>query len=181
MRTVLVILLKLILFIVAAAATSTETRTPPTTTSQSTITASSLIVSTTISSALTISDQTYTRYGVSSGNYYYKTVQVTVSRTGSYSFACSSNMIAYGYLYNNSFVASTPALNLLISNGDLGGTAQFEFTYYLTSDVTYILVATTYSTGVTGTFSILASGPAALTLTVIVIPRPTGTTIVTIQ
>ncbi|CAF4456529.1 unnamed protein product, partial [Rotaria magnacalcarata] len=88
-------------------------------------------------------------------------------------------MDTIGYLYENSFVASTPLLNLLLYNYDTGGPVKFGFTYYLSSGITYILVVTTSSTDVTGAFSILASGPSEFTLTLIVITIPTGTTIAT--
>ncbi|CAF2182727.1 unnamed protein product [Rotaria magnacalcarata] len=88
-------------------------------------------------------------------------------------------MDTIGYLYENSFVASTPLLNLLFYNYDTGGPVKFGFTYYLSSGITYILVVTTSSTDVTGAFSILASGPSEFTLTLIVITIPTGTTIAT--
>ncbi|CAF3944088.1 unnamed protein product [Rotaria sp. Silwood2] len=88
-------------------------------------------------------------------------------------------MDTYGYMYRSSFDASTPSSNLLASDDDSGGNGQFQLTVYLTSGTTYILVVTTYIPGVVGPFSIIASGPAIVVFTLIVIPTPTGTTVPT--
>ncbi|CAF4509938.1 unnamed protein product, partial [Rotaria sp. Silwood2] len=95
---------------------------------------------------------------------YFQAIQVTVPISGSYSFKSDSFLDAYGYLYANTFDPSNPKANVLIEDDDTGGYQQFLINYWMQYGYTYVLVFTTYSPRVTGTFSIVASGPARVNL-----------------
>ena len=93
-------------------------------------------------------------------NIYYETIQVTVYTTGTYIITSSSSMDMYGYLYTGGVIFSNLSLNLLVYDDDSGGNAQFKLVVYLQPNITYILIATTFSGGVTGPFSIFVLGPS---------------------
>lgn len=73
----------------------------------------------------------------------------------------------YGYLYINNFDPSITWNNFLQENDDDGGSKQFLIQYALQANVTYILIATTFSTRVFTTFSIIAQGPAHVSFNLI--------------
>jgi hypothetical protein len=130
------------------------------------------------SSALTLGSGTFSRAGGSGSNYYYEAIQINVNTTGIYTFISQSNtresnmdttdtstfvsqgyMDTYGYIYQDSFYPSNPAVNSLQQDDDNAGHLQFRLTVSCRADITYVLVFTTFSGGVTGPFSIMASGP----------------------
>ncbi len=71
-------------------------------------------------------------------------------------------MDTYGYIYDSSFDPAFPTINLLALDDNTGGNDQFKFGNVFPSLANWILVVTTFSPGVTGAFSIFASGPALL-------------------
>lgn len=93
---------------------------------------------------------------------YYDAIQIKVSTTGNYTILCNSTMDTYGSIYNNSFDPSFPNLNLMSSDDESGGRLQFKIIIFLLPMAKYILVATTFFSNVTGTFSIVATGPGLL-------------------
>lgn len=84
---------------------------------------------------------------------------MVVLSSGTYTIVSSSNVDTYGYIYSNSFDPSNVGLNLITQDDDSGGNVQFRLSVFLQAGTTYILVATTYSPGVTAPFTIIASGP----------------------
>lgn len=114
------------------------------------------------SSSLTNSSSVFHRPWKFNGRYYYKAIQFFVSTHGSYSFKSVSQIDMYGYLYAQYFDATNLYINLLIYDDDSNGGLQFYFRFSLQSG-TYVLVATTYSGNVTGSFSIVVNGPANIT------------------
>jgi hypothetical protein len=85
---------------------------------------------------------------------------VRVNTPGSYTFKSSSTIgDTFGYIYQGNFYPSYPQYNIVAQDDDGAGSGQFQITATLRSDVTYILVFTTYTPGLTGSFSISASGP----------------------
>jgi hypothetical protein len=76
--------------------------------------------------------------------------------------ASSSLFDSYGCLYDGSFNPLYPSQNLITTDNDGGGNRQFQISRSLQSGRTYILVVTTYITGVTGSFIIRADGPASV-------------------
>ena len=114
---------------------------------------------------MTVISQTYHRADTSSSSTnYYEAIQMKVSMTGNYTIVCHSNIDSYGYIYNNTFDPVFPFLNLLKSNDDTGGNRQFKLQLVLQIRTQYILVMTTYDVGVTGSFSIITTGPASISL-----------------
>jgi hypothetical protein len=85
---------------------------------------------------------------------------VRVDTTGTYTFKSSSTIgDTYGYIYQGNFYPSYPSYNIVTQDDDGSGNRQFQLTATLRSDITYILVFTTYTPNLTGSFSISASGP----------------------
>ena len=110
---------------------------------------------------LTINSPDYSRAGGRiSGSYYYQAYEVRVATTGTYYFTTSSTIPdTYGYLYQGNFYPSHPSYNIYTQDDDSAGNRQFKLTATLRSDMTYILVFTTYNERATGSFNIVVSGP----------------------
>lgn len=107
-----------------------------------------------------MNSETYSRDGASGVNYYYEAIEIRVNTTGTYTFTSSSSITnTYGYLYQGKFYPSYPSFNIVTKDDDSAGNGQFQLTAILRSDITYLLVFTTYQEGNTGSFSIIASGP----------------------
>jgi hypothetical protein len=68
-------------------------------------------------------------------------------------------MDTYGFIYQGNFYPTFPYFNIHKQDDDGNGSSQFKLTSELRSDITYILVVTTFSQTTTGAFSITASGP----------------------
>ncbi len=109
-------------------------------------------------SALTTSSQTYARTGCNDANYYYEAIQVNVIDSGMYSFRSNSLITTYGYIYNDTFTPFDPIVNLYSEAYERCFDGQFKLTIVLQANITYTLVVTTYSSNVTGAFSIFVSG-----------------------
>jgi hypothetical protein len=123
------------------------------------ITTRSPTITSNYTGVLTTNNQNYTRHG-SAGLFYYQAIEVRVSTTGTYTFRTSSTIgDTYGYLYQGNFYPSYPQYNIVTQDDDGSGNRQFRLTATLRSDLTYILVFTTYQEQNTGSFSIVASGP----------------------
>lgn len=122
-------------------------------------------VNTTVPSAWTTSNPTYTRPSGTNETYYYDTFNLMVYTTGVYAIGSNSNIDTYGCLYNGTFVPEIPVLNSMIcvDDGDTGG--QFRFEQHLRSNIVYTLVATTYIARQTGPYTIVVSGPTRVILT----------------
>lgn len=117
------------------------------------------------SNVLTTNSLRYTRHGTPSGTFYYHAIEVRVNRTGDYKFRTGSTIPdTFGYLYQGNFYADYPSYNLITSDDDGSGNNQFLLTATLRSDVTYILVFTTYNQQQTGSFEVSASGPGYASL-----------------
>jgi len=114
--------------------------------------------------ALNMNSQTYTRYG-SSGSFYYQAIEVRVPTTETYTFRSSSTIAdTIGYIYQGNFYPSYPQYNIVAQDDDTAGGGQFLITATLRSDMTYILVFTSFSPVNTGTFDVTASGPGYVSL-----------------
>jgi hypothetical protein len=74
-------------------------------------------------------------------------------------------MDTYGYFYNVYFDPFDPSQSLITYDDDSGDNRQFKISLNLQSGSRYILVVTTFSGGVTGRFSIRATGPASVGFT----------------
>ncbi len=67
-------------------------------------------------------------------------------------------MDAYGFIYKNTFNPLNPSENLLLVEDDSGSDFQFRLDIRLSSEMTYVLIMTTYQLKETGAFSIVALG-----------------------
>jgi hypothetical protein len=86
---------------------------------------------------------------------------MNVSISGSYEFISNSSVDTYGFIYRNSFNATSPNENLLTQNDDSLDGSQFQIKISLESTANYILV-TTYTGNVKGSFSLIASGTGSV-------------------
>jgi hypothetical protein len=75
------------------------------------------------------------------------------------------NIDGVGYLYQSYFDPFNPSYNLLAQDDQSGGNNQFSIQTYLQAGVSYVLVFTTFQPNVTGSFSIVASGPEEVEFT----------------
>jgi hypothetical protein len=110
--------------------------------------------------------------GGPAGNYYYVAIQINFPTAGHYDITSNSMIDTYGYLYDGSFDPANPSVNLRWQHDDSNGQFQFLFGMTIGSRYTLTLVTTTYSAGVTGAFSVVVTGPAAVTFTPISAPAP---------
>jgi len=118
------------------------------------------IITTSYSNALTVNSQNFSRDGNAASFYYYQAIEVRVPTTGTYTFTTSSTIAdTYGYLYQGNFYPTYPSVNLITQDDDGAGGRQFQITATLRSDITYVLVYTTYTQSATGSFNIAATGP----------------------
>jgi len=108
---------------------------------------------------LTTSDRNYTRYGCL-GTFYYRALQLRTATTGKYTFQSSSEIHhTFIYLYQGNFYPNDPQYNIVIQGDDSSENYPFGFTVILRSDLTYVLVFTTFSPLATGAFNIIIKGP----------------------
>ena len=124
--------------------------------------ANSLVTNTNITSTITVNSSNYVRYGGGADNYYYEAFSFRVSTSGIYKFRSYSSVDTYGYLYQTSFSPASDWVNLIAYDDDGGTRGQFEFSGYLQINRTYIIIATTYFSEITGSYTLVVSGAAAI-------------------
>lgn len=114
----------------------------------------------TYSSSLLVTSQTYLRPGgVSGESYYFKAIQVTVRTEGTYVLASNSSLDTLGYLYDTYFDPSDALVNLITGDDDSGENFQFSLRAFLRVGRTYVLVITTHGEAETGRFVVTVIGP----------------------
>ena len=135
-------------------------------------------VSSTVNGSLTNGSAAFVRPDGYGTRYYYHAYMVSVTTAGTYSFTTASSIDTFGFLYDGPFDPSNPASSLLMSDDDGGSILQFKITTVLESSRTYTLVVTTHGSSVIGSYSLIASGPVQLSLTMFVPStiRPSSTT-----
>lgn len=124
---------------------------------------------------LSANSPTFGRPNGNGSGYFYETFTVNISLPGIYRFQSSGRMHCYGLLYDDTFDPLRPSRNLLASDGENTDRSHFEINASLQAQRTYNLVVTTHGESMTGEFSIIASGPAQVTLdrfTATDTPRP---------
>ncbi|CAF2028725.1 unnamed protein product [Rotaria magnacalcarata] len=121
-------------------------------------TTNAYMINTTVYSALSLANPRYARPDTSNSTYYYDTFNVKTNITGLYTIASNSAIDTYGFLYNGSFFPNSPTRNLVISDDESGGNAQFRLSVYLQSYAQYVLVVTTYYGNVFGPYMVMTSG-----------------------
>ena len=127
---------------------------------------------------LSYSDPQFNRHNTSASYFYYQAIQVIAPTSGTYIFTSDSSIDTFGYFYQTSVDPSYPAQNLITSDDDSGSREQFSFSVYLSSGSIYVLLVTTFSPGILGSFTIDASGPLGVQMAMILLStsRPIGTT-----
>ncbi len=101
----------------------------------------------------------FSRIECGSSNYYYQAIQVNVVETGCYSLVSNSTIDIYGYIYTDNFDPFNMNMNLLSQSDQSYRNNQFELISVLQTDITYILVMTTFDPNMIGLFSVLVTGP----------------------
>ncbi|CAF4317101.1 unnamed protein product [Rotaria sp. Silwood2] len=122
------------------------------------------VISSSYSSELSLNSGIFYRLNDDIDNYYYyQAIQVHVPVSGTYIFTSDSSLDTIGFFYDTNFDPSVPTKNL-VTNDDDGGdiSLQFLVEVFLEAEHPYILVVTTHGDAETGSFSISASGPAAV-------------------
>jgi hypothetical protein len=92
------------------------------------------------------------------------------STNGLYTISSNSTMDTYGFIYNNSFDRLIPNNNLLTWDNDRAGNKQFQMLLNFTATYNYILVLTTYTGMVFGSFSVIVWGPGEVGFSLMVEP-----------
>lgn len=124
------------------------------------------------SSALNDTTQTYChRDPCTDTFYYFEAIQLNISTTANYIIFSNSTMNTYGYIYKDGFIPVQRNIYLIQSDDDSGNNQQFMFNIILQANANYILVVTTFSSHVTGAFSIIATGPQPVAFSRIYISR----------
>ncbi|CAF1437501.1 unnamed protein product, partial [Adineta steineri] len=118
----------------------------------------SSIVQSPYSSILTEKHPTYSRIDCDLPNHYYEAIQMNVNESRYYSLYVNSSIKIYGYIYTKNFYPVIPSINLVLKNKNSFYERQFKFRAFLQSTTSNILVVTTSSPNVTGTFSVIVSG-----------------------
>lgn len=98
----------------------------------------------------------------SSSEFFFQAFELVVNQTGFYNLSSISNFDTFGYLYDWNFYPSDPTINMINSDDDGANHTQFRLTYVLQAGVRYILVATSFASGVTGPFTVSAVGPGQI-------------------
>lgn len=123
-------------------------------------------VSVTYNGSLAVTDPTYDRpndgtpptsLANKGKNVYYNLITLTINSTGLTSISTNSALDNFLVLYSSGgFVEATPLLNAIVSNDDLAG-SNAGFSYDFTSTGTYYLVFSSFSSGITGPYSVTVS------------------------
>ena len=109
----------------------------------------------------------YSRDQCQSSDYYYQAMQFNVKESGIYRFQSESKIYMYGYLYRDTFDPTKPDQNLLSENGRICSAGILWLNASLSSNATYILIATTDVPARTGVFTICAFGASNVTFSLI--------------
>jgi hypothetical protein len=137
----------------------------------STTTTSPSFVISSYSSELTNGSERYPQ-----ADRYYEAIEIIVNSIGTYTFKSEEYIDGIGILYQPNFDPYNPSTNRIIEDDQSGGNNQFQFTVSLEAGVLYTLVFTTYGSRVTGTFTVVASGPDHVEFTPISIQQSTTIT-----
>jgi hypothetical protein len=90
---------------------------------------------------------------------YYEAIYMNVVANGCYSFSNNRGVDTFSYIYKDTFVPLDSSINLISRSDNSLNNTQFQLTTYLQTNTSYVLVVATSPSNVTGTFSILVSGP----------------------
>ena len=125
------------------------------------------VVQSIYASEFTTSSDMYSRDQCQSSDYYYQSLRIEVATSGIYRFQSESKIYMYGYLYRHTFDPAKPEKNLLLENDRICSVRILWLNASLSSNTTYILIATTDVPARTGVFTIYAVGAANITFSLI--------------
>ena len=117
-----------------------------------------------VNGVLTTSSPVFSRSRIS-GSYYYEAYSFVAPTSGIATFETTDALFSDGendtylHLYQTSFNPANPNTNLIAYDDDSGLGVLSLISQTLTAGTTYIIVATTYSSSVTGTYRLQASFP----------------------
>ncbi|CAF1080631.1 unnamed protein product [Adineta steineri] len=98
-------------------------------------------------------------------NYYFHAIKVRVFTTGLYSFTSNSTFDTYGSFHHYPVELTNSSKSMIAYNDDSGGGGrEFQINLTLQSNKIYVLLVTTYSSNVTGLFTIIVEGPSNVEL-----------------
>jgi hypothetical protein len=124
---------------------------------------SSVVTQAVYASELTLNSSKFSRNCIIP-NCYYEVIQLNVHEDGFYAFIIESAVMTYGYIYRASFNPLSPKMNIVEEYFSKHRCYKdYKLLVYLQKQTTYILVATTYNSNVTGSFSVFASGQSNVT------------------
>lgn len=100
-------------------------------------------------------------------NYYYEAIEVNLVQDGQYIFSMNStyHFVVCVDVYQDEFNRFNPYMNELKTNVSKACAPAIKLSVYLQKRTTYILVVTTSSPNMTGSFSITTFGPSNATVT----------------
>jgi hypothetical protein len=96
---------------------------------------------------------------------YYQALRMDISISSEYGFSSRSSMDTYGLIYNSVFNPFDPSTNHIADNDEDCGDGQFWLQSFLHAETTYILVVSTNTPSVIGTFSIISKGTGNVSFT----------------
>jgi hypothetical protein len=120
----------------------------------------SLVLESMYSSVLTENSSSYSNTGCGASNYYNEPIQMNVVVNGCYNFSSNRSLDTSSSIYKDTFFPIDSSINLISRSDHSLNNTQFQFTTYLQTNTSYVLVVATSSPNVTGAFSILVSGPS---------------------
>lgn len=101
---------------------------------------------------------------------YYSVFAFTAPVSGTYTITAVGSVDNFGALYQNSFIPSSPLVNIMRSNDDWNPTdptnKNYGFSKALVAGVTYYLVSTMFYGATTGNYQVNISGPFTTALPV---------------
>jgi hypothetical protein len=113
---------------------------------------------------LTANSPTYSHTSCGSSNYHYEAIQVNVTESGCYSFGSNSSINIFVYIHKDKFDPFNPSTNSVARLDAKLINTQVKVITHLQAGTPYVLVVTTWSPNVIGTFSIIVSGPNKVNL-----------------
>lgn len=97
-------------------------------------------------------------------NYSYATFDISVVVPSNYSFSIESRVDTRSFIYNGTFYANNPSVNLLIAERNSSENGQSELTVFLKPWTSYTLVVAAFSPVPLGKLSVMACGSTRFAL-----------------
>ena len=122
------------------------------------------MIESTYSSVLTRDSPIFARTDCKTSNYYYEAIRMEIVQSGCYNLIGNSSIDVYGQDYKDQFNPLFPMHDLFAEDGRTYRDGHFELQTSLLNNTKYILVVTTFHQNITGTLSVLVTGPNSVNL-----------------